>query len=51
LSLKTEFKSKENDYSQMIKNKNLQNKNNIKIRQTATISQEIQKKNAEFEQY
>jgi hypothetical protein len=42
LSLKTEFKGKENDYSQMIKNKNFQNKNNIKIRQTATISHEIQ---------
>lgn len=35
----------------MIKKKYLQNKSNIKIRQTATISQEIQKKSAEFEQY
>jgi hypothetical protein len=51
LSLKTKPKSKENEYSQMIEKKYLQNKNNIKIKQTATISQEIQKKNAEFDQY
>lgn len=34
-----------------INKKYLQNKNNIKIRQTAIISQEIQKKSAEFKQY
>jgi len=49
--LKTESKSKEMITVKKINKKYLQNKNNIKIRQTAAISQEIQKKSGEFEQY